>query len=102
MMPLTGSVRTYLRGLAHHLKPSVIVGQHGITESFIHATDQALENHELIKVKFNHFKDHKQMLAPEIAQKTRSELVGLIGNIAIFYRKQPDTAKQKIQFPAPK
>lgn len=99
MAALKGSVRTYLRGLAHHLKPLVFVGQNGITESFIQAVDQAIEGHELIKVKFNSFKREKKTLAKEIEEKTRSEMVGLIGNIAIFYREQPDETKRKIQLP---
>ena len=94
-----GYVRTYLRGLAHHLKPVVWVGQHGITDSFIHATSQELDEHELIKIKFNSFKDQKKTLAQEIEAKTESEMVGLIGNIAIFYRQSPDETKRKIQLP---
>ena len=99
MSRLKGSVRTYLRGLAHHLKPVVMVGQSGITEGFIGAVNDALDTHELIKIKFNSFKQQKKTLAEEIEQKTRSEMVGLIGNIAIFYRQQPDKEKRKIQLP---
>lgn len=99
MTELTGSVRTYLRGLAHHLKPVIFVGQKGLTESFIEATNEALEEHELIKVRFNSFKEEKKTLAKEIEEKTRSELIGQIGNIAIYYRQQPDEDKRKIQLP---
>lgn len=99
MPTLKGSVRTYLRGLAHHLKPVVFVGQQGVTESFIQAVDQALEAHELIKVKFNSLKEEKKILSKEIEEKTQSEMVGLIGNIVIFYRQQPDETKRKIQLP---
>ncbi len=101
MAQLKGSIRTYLRGLAHHLKPLVFVGQSGVTERLIQAVDQALGDHELIKVKFNSFKDKKKALAKEIEEKTGSEMAGLTGNIAIFYRQQPDAAKRKIQFPKP-
>jgi RNA-binding protein len=102
MPRLKGSVRTYLRGLAHHLKPVVIVGQSGVTESLIEATNQALEMHELIKIRFASFKEQKKVLAREIEEKTRSEMVGLIGHIAIFYRQQPDEEKRKIQLPQKK
>lgn len=99
MPELKGATRKYLRGLAHHLKPLVLVGQKGVTETLIEAVDEALELHELIKLKFNDFKDEKKTLAKEIEEKTRSEMVGMIGNVAIFYRQQPDEEKRKIQLP---
>lgn len=99
MTALKGSARTYLRGLAHHLKPIIQVGKSGITESFLEGVDQALDTHELIKIKFNSFKDQKKTLAKEIEEKTQSEMVGMIGNIAIFYREHHDKEKRKIQIP---
>ncbi len=99
MKTLKGSTRTYLRGLAHHLKPVIYVGQQGITESFIQSVEEALNAHELIKVKFNSFKEQKKTLAQEIEERTRSEMVGGIGHIAILYRQQPDETKRKIELP---
>jgi RNA-binding protein len=99
MPELTGATRKYLRGLAHHLKPLVLVGQKGVTDTLIGAVDEALELHELIKLKFNDFKEQKKSLAKKIEEKTRSEMVGMIGNVAIFYRQQPDKEKRKIQLP---
>jgi RNA-binding protein len=96
---LKGAARTYLRGLAHHLKPVVYLGKQGITESFIHSVNQALDSHELIKLKFNSFKEERKILAKEIETQTRSEMVGLIGNIAIYYREQHDKDKRKINIP---
>ena len=57
----------------------------------------ALGDHELIKVRFLEFKDEKKALSQEIAEKTGSELVGLIGNIAIYFRQHPDPAKRKVR-----
>ena len=99
MAALQGSIRTYLRGLAHHLKPVIQVGKSGITESFLEAVNQALDAHELIKIKFNYFKEKKKTLAREIEEKTQSEMVGMIGNITIFYREHHDREKRKIQIP---
>lgn len=99
MKQLKGSERTYLRGLAHHLKPVVIVGEQGITDQLIQATNEALDLHELIKVKFNSFKEQKKTLAQDIEERTQSEMVGMIGHIAMFYRQQPDPEKRKIQVP---
>ena len=51
---LNGSQRKFLRGLAHKLKPVVIIGQKGFGEAVIHAVEDALNAHELIKVKFSY------------------------------------------------
>lgn len=99
MEQLKGSQRKYLRSQAHHLKPLVIVGTKGVTDHLIGSVDLALKDHELIKVKFGEFKETKKEISEEIAQSTKSELIGLIGNIAIFYRKHPDPEKRKIQIP---
>lgn len=96
---LKGSARTYLRGLAHHLKPVVYLGKQGITDSLIENVNQALDAHELIKLKFTSFKEQRKTLAQEIEEHTQSEMVGLVGNIAIYYREQPDADKRKIQIP---
>jgi len=95
MEQLKGSQRKYLRAQAHHLKPLVIIGVKGVTESLLDSINVALEDHELIKVKFAEFKESKKEISEEIARTTGSERVGLIGNIAIFYRQQPDPEKRK-------
>lgn len=97
MEKLKGSQKKYLRAQAHHLKPVVLVGAKGATKQLIGSVDLALKNHELIKVKFGEFKEVKKEISEEIANKTKSELVGLIGNIAIFYRQNPDLEKNKIK-----
>ncbi len=99
MEPLKGSQRKYLRAEAHHLKPLVIIGAKGVTEQLLGSIDLALNDHELIKVKFYEFKDAKKEISAQIATATKSELVGLIGNIAIFYRPCPQTEKRKIKLP---
>jgi RNA-binding protein len=65
----------------------------------IASTEVALNDHELIKVRFGEFKEAKKEISAEIAQATKSELVGIIGNIAIFYRPHPQPEKKKIIIP---
>jgi len=96
---MKGSTRKYLRSLAHHLKPVVMVGKNGISSQLIASTEVALNDHELIKVKFGEFKEEKKEISAEIAQSTKSELIGIIGNIAIFYRPHPQPEKRKIKIP---
>ena len=97
MEKLKGSARKYLRSLAHHLKPLVMVGRNGIGGQLIASVDAALNDHELIKIKFGEFKEEKKEMAQEIATATKSEVIGIIGNIAIFYRQQPQPNLRKIK-----
>lgn len=98
---LQGFQRKYLRGLAHKLKPLVHLGQKGLTEGLLVSVDEALELHELIKLKFLDFKEKSQKmeLAGLIEQRTGADLVGIIGNIAIFYRQQENSEKRTIALP---
>lgn len=98
---LKGFQKKYLRGLAHSLKPVVLIGQNGLVPGVIRAVDEALETHELIKVKFNEFKEkaQKEEIIGEIEAQTGSELAGLIGHMAIFYRMNADPEKRKIMVP---
>jgi RNA-binding protein len=99
MEPLKGSQRKYLRAQAHHLKPLVMIGTKGMTGQLLGSVDLALKDHELIKIKFLEFKEAKKEISEEIAKATKSELVGLIGNIATFYRQHPQSEKRKIKLP---
>ena len=101
MKKLTSIQAKFLRGRAHGLKPVVFVGQKGVTRTLIASTDEAFQRHELIKVKFIDFKEKEQKkeIAAVIANKTNSQLAGMIGHIAIFYRPQDDPEKRKIMLP---
>lgn len=101
MQKLTLTHKKYLKGLAHHLQPVVFLGQKGVTDAFIHSVNEALDRHELIKIKFIDFKEKQQKkeITNDLAAKARCDLVGTIGHIAIFYRQQKDPKKRKIVFP---
>jgi RNA-binding protein len=98
---MEGFQKKYLRGLAHSLKPVVLIGQKGLTDELLNSADQALDIHELIKVKFNDFKEtaQKEQISQSLEKKTRSELVGSVGHIYIFFRQQDDPEKRRIQLP---
>lgn len=96
-MSLDSTQRKKLRGLAHHLNPLVLIGQSGVTESLMKAVDQALLQHELIKVKFNDFKESKKELVQKICEETGANEAGIVGNIAILYRPHPESDKRKIK-----
>ena len=102
MKTLKGIEKKYLRGLAHELKPLVLIGKEGITDGIVRATEEGLSQHELIKIKFNDFKEknQKETLMGELVGQTGSEQVGMIGHTAILYRPQTDPEKRRIQLPA--
>jgi RNA-binding protein len=98
---LTGFQKKYLRGLAHGLKPIVLIGQKGISDTLIQAVDSALIDHELIKVRFNEFKEKAQKTAiiADIEKNCQCHTAGLIGHMAILFRQNPDPDKRKIMLP---
>lgn len=101
MVKYKGYQKQYLRGIAHGLKPVVYIGQNGLTDEVLRSANQALDSHELIKVKFNEFKekDQKKELSLRLESATKSEVVGMIGHTAIFFRQQESPEKRKIKLP---
>ena len=95
-MNLTSRQTSQLRSLAQRLDPILHLGKAGVTDAFVASVEQALNDHELIKIKFAVFKDTKKALAEEIVARTQSDLVGIVGHVAVFYRKQADPAKRRV------
>lgn len=89
-MTLTNAEKRELKSRAQLLEPVVKLGLAGMSEGFLRSLDTALTQHGLVKMKFSAFKDEKHELAPQIAEKTASELVMQVGNVAVFYRKKPE------------
>lgn len=84
---LTSKQKSYLRGLAHKLKPVVMIGNAGVTENIIQEIDNSLSHHELIKVRISGMeREDRTDAGSDLCQKTQSELVGSIGHIVILYR----------------
>jgi RNA-binding protein len=88
---LNGKQRRYLRGLGHDLKPIVLVGKDGIDDGLVAAVDQALTDHELIKLKVGESANLDRHDAAEaLAHKTRSEIAQVLGNTVLLYRAHPE------------
>ena len=87
-----------LKGLGQRLEPMLKVGKAGLSDGFIKTVGEALTLHELVKVKFDEFKEEKKELAPVLAEKTSSHLIHRVGNVVVLYREQPDPQRRKIQF----
>ncbi len=99
-MTLTGKQARYLRGLGHHLKPVVMVGKDEVTEAIIAAVEEALEAHELIKVKLQEgcLGDRKD-IAAELAKATGASIAQVLGKNFLLYRESDE---KKIKLPAVK
>jgi|ERR1051325_2147959 RNA-binding protein len=95
---LTGRQRRHLRALAHPLKPLVQIGKGGIDDGLIAAVDQALADHELVKIKLGENAGiDRHEAAEQLAGKTKSEVAQVLGNIVLLYRA--DAEEPKIALP---
>ena len=96
-MNLTTKQKQYLKGLAHDLKPVVMLGQHGLTEGVLAEIDAALTHHELIKVKVSGAdRDTKKLIVEAIVRETNAAQVQVKGNILSLFRPSEE---KKIQLP---
>lgn len=93
MLPLTNAKIRELKARGQLLKPLLKVGHDGLSAQFIAALDETLKHHDLVKVKFSDLKDQKKTLAPQLAEKTGSELIMRVGNVAVLYRPKPTVEK---------
>jgi RNA-binding protein len=87
-MTINNAQKKFLRQAAHHLKPVVWAGQNGITKGLITELEEALERHELIKVKCRlGEREERDAGIKEICKKTGADHVQRIGNIVTLYKK---------------
>lgn len=88
---LTGKQRRYLRGLGHDLKPIVQIGKDGIDDGLVAAVAQALDDHELVKLRIGEAaKLDRHDAAEALAHKTHSQVAQVLGNTVLLYRAHPD------------
>jgi len=95
-MTLNSKQKNNLKAQAHHLTPQIQIGKNGLTPQQITQIKKALDDHELIKIKFNAHKNQKETLSTEITEKTESDQIDLIGNTVIIYKRHPEPEKRKI------
>jgi len=96
-MPLTGQAARSLRALAHDLKPVVHVGKNGMNAEVAKAVEQALSDHELIKVKvLQECPLTPDEMGAELSAATRSDIAQRIGRIVVLYKPHPKKPKIKV------
>lgn len=88
MEDLTSKQRAQLRGLANSIDTILHVGKDGIGDNLVKQADDALEARELIKGKVleNSLLTSREA-AEELAEKTRSQVVQVIGTKFVLYRQ---------------
>jgi RNA-binding protein len=88
---LTNAQKRYLRGLAHDLKPIVLVGAKGVTPGVQAELDLALDQHELIKVRVAAGdRDERDAWIGQLLEASGAGLAGRIGHVAILYRRRAE------------
>ena len=92
-MPLNGKQRRQLRALGHHLNVVVMVGADGVTEGVIAAAEQALADHELIKVKIAADRDERAAAVAQLVQGTGSEVAQTLGRTVLLWKKRKKKSK---------
>lgn len=101
-MNLSEHQKKFLRGLGHQLKPLVMVGDAGLSESLLAEFESTLDHHELIKVRVRAGdRDARDEIIGQLCASSEAQLIQRIGNVALLYRpnlkKKPE---KRIRIPA--
>lgn len=97
-MALTNAQIRILRSEAHRLmlKPVVMIGQNGLSENVVNELQQALDHHELIKVRVPAAdKQEKNALIESLCQQLQASLIQNIGHVIVIYRASLKTDRFK-------
>ena len=96
-MTLSEPQKKYLRGLGHHLKPVIVVGDGGLSEAVVKEFESTINHHELIKVRVRAGdRDSRDEILKKLCDQETS-LVARIGNVALIFRRNAD--KPRINLP---
>ena len=96
---MTTKQRAYLKSLAMTMDPIFQIGKNSMTPELTKAVDEALEARELVKVSvLQNCADDPRELAAMLAERTRSQVVQVIGKKIVLYREGKNE-KKKIQLP---
>ena len=97
---MTSKQRSYLKGLAMTMDPIFQIGKSSVTPELTAAIAEALEARELIKITvLQNCLDDGRSIAEVLAERTRSEVVQVIGKKIVLYKPAKDEAKRKIVLP---
>jgi len=90
-MAVNAAKKKSLRAAAHPLKPVVMIGNRGYTPAIVAAIDEALGDHELIKIRLRGLeREQRKPMVEEICRDLDAEFIALVGSVATLYRERPD------------
>ena len=93
-MDLTEKQRRHLKGLAHPLKPVILMGNAGLSDAVVAETSRALADHELIKVRLPGLdREQRDAALQTLAERTGSAFVTRIGHIAVLFRQREKVSR---------
>jgi RNA-binding protein len=93
-MALSEPQKKYLRGLGHRLKPVIMIGDAGLSDSVFNEFSSTIEHHELIKVRVRAGdRKERDSIIEELCKRGSAELVTRIGNVALVYRRNEEEPK---------
>jgi RNA-binding protein len=98
---LSSKERATLASAAQKARSLASLGKAGMTEAFVARVDALLGQHELVKLRLAagegaEGREEKRALAAALAERTKSELVTVIGNVAVLFRRNPDPDRRKV------
>lgn len=97
---MTSKQRAYLKGLAMNIDPIFQIGKSSLTPELTTAVAEALEARELIKINIlKNCADNGNELAAILAERTRAQVVQVIGKKIVLYKQAKDEKKRKIELP---
>ena len=95
---MTSKQRAYLKSLASNLDPLFQIGKGSVTPEVIEALSEAFNNRELLKIAvLKNCMDDPRAIAEVVAERTRSQVVHVIGKKIVLYK--PDKKNPKIVLP---
>lgn len=94
---MTTKQRAYLKGLAMNIDPIFQIGKSSMTPGLTQAISEALDARELIKISvLQNCADDPRELAELVAERTRSQIVQVIGKKIVLYKEGKDDKKKII------
>lgn len=97
-MTISEPQKKFLRGKGHQLKPVIIVGDSGLSDSLLQEFENTIQHHELIKVRVRvGDRQRRDATIAELCARGGAQLVAKIGNVALMYRRNDD--KPRISLP---
>ncbi len=98
---MTSKQRAYLKSLAMELNPVIQIGKGSVTPELVMAVEEAFHTKELIKLGvLKNCADDPRAIAEVIAERSRSQVVQVIGKKIVLYK--PDKENPKIVLPVAK